>query len=236
MNDGYCLAKTKKRMLFVVYGLLAVLAAVGMGLYGSTLLAEDRTYWGQQDYIKLAIGFIGVALFAVGGIYMIVTGARDALFPAKSKLAVSIRGQLPHPEEAPDVTKLFDMVDQDLKENGKKFEGVVIGKEWMVGEEANYIPRIRVVSWRHDVNVRNGHTAHTIQLLIMDDRRQTHVTDLRNPNELKAAVDCLRLRAPAAVFQEYGGFSAYKSMGEQEWANLERGFQQRKAQLEQQKR
>lgn len=49
---------------------------------------------------------------------------------------------------------------------------------------------------------------------------------------LLAAVDCLRLHAPAAIFQEYGGFSKYKSMGQQEWANVERSFQQRKEQIE----
>ena len=74
----------------------------------------------------------------------------------------------------------------------------------------------------------------------MDDRRQVQSTGLRKPAELKAAVDCLRLRVPEAHFDNYSNMSKFAGQSEEEWQALERDFvrrrDQRLAQQEEQSR
>ena len=40
--------------------------------------------------------------------------------------------------------ELFAIVDKDIRENGQWFDKVAVGKEWVLGDMASYIPRIRV--------------------------------------------------------------------------------------------
>lgn len=72
------------------------------------------------------------ALALLIGVCMSVVAVRDAFFPAKSKLARSIRAQLPFPDEAPGMAELFAMVDNDLAQNGMWFGPVGVGKEWVL--------------------------------------------------------------------------------------------------------
>ena len=132
--EGYCLSRTRKRLTWLIWALL-VLAAGGALLYLLPIgLQQDRTYWDTGDYATLAFCGIGGPLLVIGGLYLAYAAIRDAFFPAKSALAKSIRSQLPYPEEAPPVEELFAMVDADLRENGRWFGPVGVGREWVLGD------------------------------------------------------------------------------------------------------
>ena len=73
----------------------------------------------------------------------------------------------------------------------------------------------------------------------MDDRRERQVTTLKSRRELDEAMDCLRRRAPAALFGVYDSKEyqdlVYAKEEEQQYAQ-ERAYRQRKARFEEQER
>ena len=194
-------------------------------------LRQDRAYWETSDYVTLGVGGGGGILFLLLGIYMGYAGARDAFFPGKSALAASIRSQLPYPDEAPPVGELFAMVDKDLEANGRWFDAVGIGQEWVLGELASRIDRIRGVFVVDETRTRRSGgrtvTSRVLQLVLVDDRWQKHITDFKKPDELRAAADCLALRVPDARRGTNGQWSAFWSMDESEREDFERDFRQK---------
>ena len=235
--EGYCLQRTRGRLILLVWAAVALLMAAAGAAYLTLSWTVDKTGWDYMEYIKLA----AAGLLAVGGLlvagYLAYTGQRDAFCPEKSQLARSIRQQLPYPEEAPPVKELFAMVDEDVRQNGQWFGRLAVGREWILGDEVSYIPRIRGVFWRDETRTRRSGnrvtTTRILQLWILDDRRQCRPTDLRQPKELQAALDCLRQRAPAAVFAKYDSreYNDCIHADEQQWYFMEREFERRKEQL-----
>lgn len=234
-KGGYCLKRTRNRLVYLPLAILFLFLALAMGAFSVLLLKEDWSLWDYTDYITLAVGIGGTLAFAAGGIYEGYTAIRDAFFPEKSRLANSIRSQLPNPDMAPGVQELFAMVDKDIAENGQWFDRIAIGKEWVLGDDATYIPRIRAVFGRNELKTvhRKSRTQATriIQLLIVDDRQQVQITGLRNPRELEAILTCLRLRTPAALFLPYKEYTGFCGKTDLEWASMERDFRQRQAQM-----
>ena len=141
--EGYCLSRTRKRLTWLLWALLAWGLAVSLGAVFFMGLEQDRAYWETSDYVTLAVSGGGAALFLLLGLWLGYAALRDTFFPAKSALARSIRSQLPYPDEAPPVDELFAMVDNDLKEDAHWFGPVGIGREWVLGDGANRIDRIR---------------------------------------------------------------------------------------------
>lgn len=233
-EEGYCLQRTRRRLARLVWAALFLLIGIACGTVFMVQVTGDRSGWEAMDYVTLAVaGVIGLGGIA-GGLYEGYTDLRDAFFPERSRLAQSIRSQLPYPEEAPGVKELFSMVDQDIKDNGQWFDRVAVGKEWVLGDDASYIPRIRAVFGRDEVvhHHSNGRTQtrRIVELYILDDRRQVQVTSLRNPNELPALLDCLKLRAPGAVFCSYQEYPNYCGKSDEEWDALERDYRRRQGQ------
>ena len=187
-QGGWCRQRTRGRLSLLLWA--ALFLALAVVFFGSFfyLLPMDRTYWDNGDYaLFYASCPVGLA-FAAACVWAVYTGIRDAFFPEKSKLAKSIRAQLPFPDEAPPVNELFAMVDNDLRDNGIWFDRVAVGREWVLGDEASYIPRIRAVFGRDEIQRhRSGKTTTTtriLQVYIMDDRHQVQISDLKTPNEL----------------------------------------------------
>lgn len=131
------------------------------------------------------------------------------------------------------------MVDQDIQENGQWFDRVAVGKEWVLGDDVSAISRIRVVFGRDEIKRHhsNGRTQTTriVELYILDDRKQVQLTGLRNPGELSSLLDCIKLRAPDALFRPYSEYFDYLGKSDEEWQELEREFQRRRAQRDQRK-
>lgn len=231
-QGGYCLDRTRKRLARLLWSLLYLLLAAGCGVVFFMGFGEEKTE--ISDWAVWIVSGGGFLLFAGCCLYETVTDLRDALFPAKSKLAKSIRSQLPYPDEAPPLEELFAMVDRDIQANGQWFDRVAIGKEWVLGDEVSSIARIRGVFPRDEIKVHytNGRrqSARVVELYIVDDRRQIQATGLRRPDELQAAVNCLRLRAPEAFFDSYEHMSDFTGQSEEEWQATERSYRRRRDQ------
>ena len=232
-QGGWCRQRTRGRLSLLLWAaLFLALTVVFLGSF-FYMFPMDRTYWDTGDYVLFYASCpVGLAFFAACA-YAAYIGVRDAFFPEKSTLARSIRSQLPFPDEAPPVGELFAMVDSDIRDNGLWFDRVAVGREWVLGDEVSYIPRIRAVFGRDEIqHHRSGKTTTTtriIQIYIMDDRHQAQVSDLKNPNELPMLLDCLKLRAPDALFMPYAQYTNYLTMDDGEWDSLERDYRSRKA-------
>lgn len=235
-EEGYCLQRTRRRLARLLWAFLYLVIGIACGVTFVVQMMSDRADWELTDYAVLA----AMAVISIGalimGIYEAYTDIRDALFPEKSRLAKSIRSQLPFPDSAPSVQELFAMVDKDIKEHGIWFDRVAVGQEWVFGDDVSYIPRIRVVFGRDEIKTHHSNgrtqTSRIIELYILDDRKQVQTTALRNPNELKALLDCLELYAPDALFRPYSEYFAYCGKSDIEWENLLREFQHRKNERE----
>lgn len=231
-QGGYCLDRTRKRLTRLLWSLLYLLLAAGCGVVFFMGLQEDRTGWELKDWAVLIVSGGGTAVFAACCVYETVTDLRDAFFPAKSRLAKSIRSQLPKGSVIPPVEELFAMVDRDIQENGQWFDRVAIGNQWVLGDEVSSVPRIRGIFPRDEVKVNysNGRrqSSRIVELYIVDDDRQVQCTALRSPDELKAAVTCLRLRTPEALVADHGKMSDFLGQTEREWLRMEQEFQARR--------
>lgn len=126
------------------------------------------------------------------------------------------------------------MVDKDIQENGQWFDRVAIGKEWVFGDEVTSIARIRGVFPRDEMVIRHAggrrQSTRIMELWIVDDRRQIQVTTIHKPAELKAAVDCLRLRMPEAFFDDYKNMSSFTNQTDEEWQATNRSVLRRQDQ------
>ena len=244
-EDGYCLERTRGRLI----GLIPAAAFGGGGALalwffylGQTLPEEVERLDDKMRIFYYLCPFLGTGAVLIG-IFLAYRSLRDALYPEKSALAQSIRDQLRYPDEAPPVKELFAMVDQDLKQNGQWCGKMGIGKEWVLGDVVSAISRIRGVFSRVERHTHHAgqrtRVTYTYEIWIVDDRQQRQVTSFKSEKQLEEAIDCLRHRAPAAVFGRYDS-KEYNDLvntkEEMEQYLQERAYQQRKAQLEQQER
>ena len=244
-EERFCLRRTRGRLKELILAAL-LLAGGALCLYffylGQTLPGEVERLDDQMRIFYYLCPLLGAGMVLIG-IFLAYRSLRDTLVPEKSTLAQSIRNQLPYPEEAPPVRELFAMVDQDLRENGLWCGRLGIGKEWVLGDEASRIPRIRGVFSRSERHTRSAGKRTVVTYLyevwIVDDRREQQVTSLRSQKELDDAMDCLRRRVPAAVFGTYSSREyndlIYAREDDQQYAQ-EQAYRQRAAQFEEQRR
>ncbi len=235
-SGSICLKRTRKRLANLLWGALFLFAALAMLTYAVYNRTPDRSGWEETDWFTYILSItLGLAALAAG-LYESFIAVRDAFFPEKSRLAKSIRSQLPYPDETLSARELFAKVDKDIGENGLWFDRIAVGKEWLLGDDVTYIPRIRAVFGRDEIKRRrvNGRniTGEVIQLYIIDDRKQIQVTGLRNPDELKAVLECLKLRVPDALFLPYEKYPEYAAKSKDEWYQIDREFRIRKANRE----
>ncbi len=229
--EGYCLSRTRKRAIWVLWSLLMLVIAAGLGMAFYTALGQDRTYWKTTDYVTLVVSGGGCVIMLLLGAYAGYSALRDTFFPAHSALAQSIRDQLPYPEEAPPVAELFAMVDGDLKAHGQWFDAVGIGQEWVLGDLVTRIDRIRgiftVDKIRQHSTKTGVRTSRTLELVLIDSRWQRQATTFSKPQELKAAADCLALRVPEAARGTNDQYFDFWKMDESAQEDFERTFRQK---------
>lgn len=231
VEEGYCLARTRKKLTWCLWGLILLVLAAGLGVMFYVGLGQDRTYWETKDYVTLAVSGGGAVFLLALGIGLGYMGIRDAFFPEKGMLAQSIRNQLPFPDGALPVGELFAMVDNDLKENGTWFGEVGIGTEWVLGDEASRIDRIRGIFTVDKIRQRGTQTgtrtSRILELVLIDDRRRKSVTDFKDPQDLRDAAEFLALRVPDAVRGVNDQYADFLNQDDVERDNFEREFQQK---------
>lgn len=229
--EGFCLSRTRKRLTWLIWSLLVLVISAALLYMFKVGLEQDPAYREITDYVTLAFCGIGGLLLLIGGLYLGYTAVRDTFFPAKSALAKSIRNQLPYPDEAPPVDELFSMVDTDLKENAQWFGPLGIGREWVLGDGANRIDRIRgifVINKIRQHTTKTGtRTSRDMELVLIDDRWQRTVTSFDNLNDLQAAADCLSLRVPDARRGVNDANLDFWTMDEGTREDFEREFRQK---------
>jgi len=232
VEEGYCLSRTRKQFTWLIWALLMLVIAAALGAVFFMGLDQDRTYWETMDYVTLAVSGGGTVLLALLGLWLGYAAIRDTFFPEKSALAQSIRNQLPYPEEAPPAAELFAMVDKDLQESAQWFGPVGIGREWVLGDGANRIDRIRgifVINEIHQHHTKTGvRTSRTMELVLIDDRWQRTSTSFGNLKDLQAAADCLALRVPDAARGGESRCSSFWTMDESAREDFEREFRQKR--------
>ncbi len=220
-DGGYCMDRNRKGLAKLFWALLYLFFGFAGGVCFYMQMQEDRSSWELMDWAFTVFSAVlclgGTAL----GLFEAYTDLRDAFCPEKSTLAKSIRSQLPYPEEAPPVAELFAMVDRDVRENGQWFGRLAIGKEWVFGDEVTSLSRIRGVFPRDEIIIRhtNGRrqSRRVLELYLVDDRQQIQASTLHKPDDLKAAVSCLRLRVPEAHFDTYQNMSDFTGQSDEEW-------------------
>lgn len=231
ISEGYCLSRTRKRLTWLIWAFLLLVVSVSLFCLLKVWLEQDKTYWETMDYVKLAVCGAGGPLLLIGGLYLGYTAVRDTFFPARSALAQSIRNQLPYPDSSPPVDELFAMVDQDLMKNAQWFGPVGIGQEWVLGDGANKIDRIRgifVVNKIHQHHTQTGiRTSRNMELVLIDDCWQRTVTSFNNLKDLQAAADCLALRVPEARRGANSENIDFWTMDEAAREDFEREFRQK---------
>lgn len=236
LKDSFCMKKVKGRILLLYWSLLFIAAGVVCiisSIYSYGNMSDD---WGALEYaVSIAIFIIGIGCI-LGAIYEGYSNVRDFFFPAKSRLAASIRSQLDFPDEAPELNELFGMVDRDIAENGHWFDSTAVGREWVLCDDAFALSRIRTVFKRDEIIERRVkrrvQTVRVTELYIIDDRRQLMVIPMKNHNELEPLVYCLKFNAPDALFLPYEEYMTYLGKTDDEWETLEREFQFRKSRRE----
>lgn len=231
--EGYCLSRTRKHLTGLLLALLFLLIGAALTVLFFSEVRKPKDDWRAQDYLTLVVSGVAGAGMLIAAFYEGFVSVRDTFFPARSGLAKSIRNQLPHPEEAPAVEELFAMVDNDLRENGEWFDAVGIGKEWVLGDFASRIDRIRAIFTVDEIHQHHTQTGvrtnRTLQLVLVDDRWQAAVTTFHKPGELKAAADCLGFRVPSAFRGINGDYANFLAKNELERETFEREFRQKEA-------
>ena len=244
-EEGCCLRRTRGQLTGLIPATL-LMAGGALCLYffylGQTLPGEVERLDDQMRVVYRLCPILGAGMILIG-IFLAYRSLRDALYPEKSALAQSIRDQLPYPDEAPPVKELFAMVDRDLKENGAWFGKLGVGREWVLGDVVSRIPRIRGVFSRVERQTHHAGKRTTVtyiyELWIVDDCQRRQVTSLKSKRELEEAMDCLRQRAPAALFgaydsKEYQDLVCVKEDMQQ--YTQERAYRKRAARVEEQNR
>lgn len=233
VQEGYCLSRTRKKISWAIWGLVCLILSGASFWLLSIGLQQDQTYWKDVDNETLIASGATGTLFLLLGLYMVIHGVKDSFFPGKSTLANSIRAQLPYPDEAPPVGELFAMVDDDLKEHGQWFDALGIGQEWVLGDFATRIDRIRGIFVVDRIRQRHSgdrvRTTREMELVLIDDRWQHWDTGFKNANELRAAADCLALKVPGARRGTDDQWISFWNLSDEERENFERDFRQKKS-------
>lgn len=223
---AYCRKKIKLQPRNLYAGAFYLLIGLLIGGYGIISSTGSYEAAAEDQAFAFIIGLLGI----LAGLYEFFLVFRDMLFPSKSILAKSIRSQLPDSSKSTDVKALFALVDQDIEENGHWFGPAAVGKEWVLGEEASYIPGIRAVFYRNKIKRNRG--IRILWLYIMDDRRQVQSTRFNYAKDLEDALKYLKKCVPAAFFGDYSDYLDRENKTDEEWWSWERDFQLRKERLE----
>lgn len=150
--------------------------------------------------------WIHIPLLVIGSAALIKCcfNLRNFMYPRRGTLARSLR---PYLEDwgTTDVLDLFSRIDKDMEEHGTQFDSVWVGREWVLGEEAMPIERIRgIFSFKTPTG---SHPEWNICLV--DDRRHVQITSLaseRDMNKVYSHLTKLLPRAACGNFRDYMSF------------------------------
>ena len=241
-EEGYCLQRTRGQLILLVWAGLALLFGAAAAVYLVACVTESRYAFEQMeltDYLVLGLAGVVAVAGVVLAVYLARLGLRDAFFPEKSHLAQSIREQLDRPDDAIPVGELFSMVDDDLEANGRWFGKLGVGQDWVLGDEAMKISRIRGIFGQDEIHTSHGggrvRRTRILRVWLLDDRQRRLTADLPSRKDLDDAMEYLHQRVPAAVTGSYGSkeYDEWAYADDDAWQLKDLEFRRRMAQMEQ---
>lgn len=144
----------------------------------------------------------GLAMLGVIGLGGLLSALFRCLSSRHSRLGKSVLSQ--YPAESVDPKAVFQEIDADILQHGKRFGGLSIGKEWAIFQEAMLISRIRgIFSDILEPEREHGETAYL--LCLVDADGSILEASLPSRSVLDKARACLLESVPDAVS---GGFEA----------------------------
>lgn len=109
----------------------------------------------------------GLAMLGVIGLGGLLSALFRCLSSRHSRLGKSVLSQ--YPAESVDPKAVFQEIDTDILQHGKRFGGLSIGKEWAIFQEAMLISRIRgIFSDILEPEREHGETAYLLCLVDAD--------------------------------------------------------------------
>lgn len=217
----YCRAKTISRLPRFFLGMVILVAGLVCFVVG--FCGESKDFF---DYLIL---FTGAIVLLAGGMTAF-KNLRDVLFPSKSTLAKSIRVQLSASEKNLSGKELFSLVDRDISQYGKWFGCIAVGKEWVLGDEVTRLNRIRGIFDKDEwIEITGKRKVHRIQLILVTDQHKVQINEQRSSEELKKIKEYLLSIIPEAFSGVNTDYISFLAKTEEEFAEFERNFEQKKA-------
>lgn len=224
---SYCRSRCRGQIKFGLFGLALgiVSAASFIAIIKYDVVFTDGT---TTTIAKFVLPF--VFLF---GMLLMFLGFRDALFPAKSTLADSIRSQLKYADEATSVDELFGTVDNDIEKNGKWFGNLAIGKEWIFSDTVMNIDRVRAAFYKIEREFNNNRTTVTFILTLIDDKRQDQNFYMKSEDAMMTAYQTICVMVPEIYT---GPRKKFIKMSDTDYNTFEAEFKEKQQNREAQKR
>lgn len=153
-----------------------------------------------------AFSWIHIALLVIGSAASVKCcfNFLKFMYPGRGWLARSLRPYLEESGET-DVLALFRRIDKDMEAHGRQFDSVWVGREWVLGEGAMPIERIRgIFSFKTPTG-----TQPECNICLVDDRRQVQITSLASESYLNKVYSYLTKLLPRAAcgnFRDYINF------------------------------
>lgn len=217
-NYSYCRSRCRSQLKIGFFGLAlsAFCAACFIAIVKYDVVFTDEF---TTTVAKFALPFVFLL-----GVFLMLMGFRDALFPEKSTLAKSIRQQLKYPDESTSADELFAMVDKDIEKNGKWFGNLAIGKEWVFSDSVMKIDRIRAAFYKIEREIHNNRSSVTFILTLVDNKRNEKSFYMKSEDAMMTAYQMIGVLVPGVY---NGNRKKFMKMSEADYNKFEAEFKEK---------
>lgn len=137
-----------------------------------------------------------IVLFLLVGIWMTVSSLICIINPNNGKLAKSIKSQANYDEEPLEL--IINEIENDMINNPHEFKDLLIGNEWVIGDEAIRITNISGV-FPKITEIRGKTNITEYILYLVDKKNNLQANTMKNEDELYKAADIILSQASNAV-------------------------------------
>lgn len=166
--------------------------------------------------ILLAEGLAMLGIIGLGGLFYYLL---RCLSPRHSRLGRSILSQ--HPVENVNPKAVFREIDDDIRQYGKRFGGLSIGKKWAIFQEGMLISRIRGI-FADALGPERGHGGKAYILCLVDTDDAVLEASLPSRNALDEARACLLKYVPDAASGGFDAMSGFMDMDDEGRREIDR--------------
>ncbi len=168
----------------------------------------------------------GLAMLGAAGLGGLLHYLLRCLSSRHSRLGKSVISQYPAESVAPKT--VFQEIDDDILQYGRRFGGLSIGKEWAIFQEAMRISRIRGI-FSDVLGPERGYNGTACILCLVDTDDCILEAPLPSRDTLDRARACLLECVPDAVSGDFDAMSDFMSMDDEERREINRRIKARQA-------